>query len=57
MENREIMLIHELNKQIGVLVSDLNVIVNTLSELSKAVYDREIEKCSNEIDIKLKSHM
>ena len=57
MENNEIKMLTEINKKVQNLISDFNSLVNDISVLSQMVYDREIQKCDDEIDIKLRSHM
>ena len=57
MESKEIEMITRINKDIQNLISDLNIVVADLGILSQLVYDKEISKCDEEIDIKLRSHM
>ena len=54
MENNEIQMLHNINKQVTVLIEDFNKLVGIISELTNMVYDREIESVNG---IKLRSHM
>ena len=54
---REIELLHKTNKDLGELLNNLNILVADISALTEVVYDREIQRCDGEIDIKLHSHM
>ena len=57
MESKDVLAIHKLNKDMQELIYNLNVVVNDISMLTEIVYEREIEQCDNDIDIKLRSHM
>ena len=57
MGNKEIIMLHNINKTVATLMQDFNDLVKELSTLTEMIYDREIEKCNDEIDIKLQSHM
>ena len=62
MESKELAIVHKLTKQMRGLVKDINEITDSISELSNLLFDKEIERCNNEIDeynklIKLHSHM
>ena len=55
--SKEIEMITRINKDIQNLISDLNIIVADMGILSQLVYDNEIARCGDDIDIKLRSHM
>ena len=57
MGNNELEIVMKLNKDMQGLLSNVNAIVEDLTVLTQIVYDREMQKCNDEIDIKLKSHM
>lgn len=59
MENKEIEILHRINKGLSVLMVDLNEVVKDISLLTELVYNREIENIPTENNnvIKLHSHM
>ena len=57
MESNDIRVLHRLNKNMQTLISDLNVVVADISELTELLYNREIENMDDEHEIKLCSHM
>ena len=60
MESKEVQILHHINQQMSIIFSDLTDLATMMRELTKIVYDREMEKCNNkeeEEEIKLHSHM
>ncbi len=57
MGSKEIEMVTRINKDIQNLISDLNIVVADMSILSQLIFQNEIERCDNDVDIKLRSHM
>lgn len=55
MENKEIEVLHKINKQVSEIMINLNSLVKDLSELTNIVFDKTIDSLDDEI--KLHSHM
>ena len=55
--SKELEILTRLNKDMQNLITDLNIVVGDLSILSQMVYDKEIKRCDDTVDIKLQSHM
>lgn len=57
MGNKEIEMVTRINKDIQNLITDLNIVVADMGILSQLIYDNEIARCNEDVDIKLRSHM
>ena len=57
MGNKEIEMVTRINKDIQNLITDLNIVVADMGILSQLIYDSEITRCGDDVDIKLRSHM
>ena len=57
MGNKEIEMVTRINKDIQNLITDLNIVVADMGILSQLIYDGEIARCGDDVDIKLRSHM
>ena len=57
MESNEIRMLHKINRDMQNVIASLNIVVADMATLTEIVYDREMSKCNDEIDIKLQSHM
>lgn len=57
MESNEIRILHKINRDMQNVIASLNIVIADMATLTEAVYDREMAKCNDELDIKLRSHM
>ena len=57
MESNEIRILHKINRDMQNVIASLNIVIADMATLTEVVYDREMSKCNDELDIKLRSHM
>ena len=55
--NNEIRILHKIHKDMQNVVTSLNIVIADMATLTEIVYDREMSKCNDDLDIKLHSHM
>ena len=57
MESNEIRILHKINRDMQNVIASLNIVIADMATLTEVVYDREMAKCNDNLDIKLQSHM